>query len=130
MLGQRRAQAVDNALADFAGAMVEDMARYPPARPWKSRPPKTGPRRGGRRTGKLGRRWRITHRGRGRVRVVNDVGYAVYVQGPRPGQPGRRQVAVMTRRGWQALNVEVNRIWPRYRKRIEVALGARFQTLR
>lgn len=117
---------LDDALTTFAGAMVRDMASYPAAQPWTSRPPRTGPRAGGRRTGALGRNWRITNHARGRlIEVANPIEYAPYVQGPPNAVKGQRQTAVMASRGWQTITGITSKNWPRTRTRINAILTGR-----
>lgn len=76
-----------------------DVKRYPPWRPWKN-PPKSGPHKGGRRTGALGRSWRYTVQAGGNrlVLTVNSQGvrYARWVQ-------GRDQTVVMSGRDWKTI---------------------------
>lgn len=102
----------------FSGEMVRVMANYPPARPWRSRPPRTGPRAGGRRTGNLGRGWRMLRRGQLHWVTFNLVEYVGFVQGFRRGRP--RQTRVMQQRGWQQVDTEAQRVWERrgYRRTV------------
>lgn len=99
----------------FAGDCIRDLAEYPPFKPWRSRTPKSGPRKGGRRTGTLGKGWRIARiersANRRSVEVDNGVAYAVHVEGPRRGQRGRRQTAVMRERGWPTVTEVAQRNW-------------------
>lgn len=102
----------------FARDVINDLANYPPAQPWTSRPPRTGPRAGGRRTGTLGRNWRLpsslrtVRRGtERRVEVVNLTEYAVYVQGPPDGPEGARQTPVMAARNWPNITEVAQRRW-------------------
>lgn len=90
------------ALNAFADDVVSQMAKYPPAQPWKSRTPKSGLRRGGKRTGNLGRGWRKVNRSKGTLDIVNLTPYAVWVEGPKEGN-GPRQTRVMRNRGWQSI---------------------------
>lgn len=101
---------IQRALNAFADTLLNKMASYPPAQPWKSRPPSKGPRAGGRRTGTLGRGWQRKV-GTGFAEVFNEVSYAVYVEGPRPGKQRRRQTAEMRRRGWPAINKTGSKLW-------------------
>jgi hypothetical protein len=107
-------------LVSFGGEMVRTMADYPEARPWKSRPPRTGPRAGGRRTGQLGRNWKTRH-GPSFIEVFNDVGYPGYVEGYAKGAKGQRQTRVMRARGWQRIDEEGRRVWSKYVRRIQKA---------
>ena len=117
---------LDGELTTYAGNMVRGMALYPPALPWTSRPPRTGPRAGGRRTGGLGRNWRISqHRRAALIEVANPTDYAGFVQGPPRGRKGYRQTAVMAARGWQTITVVNQRHWPSARGRITTILKGR-----
>ncbi len=112
---------IDREVRDYIVAMSGRMATYPPARPWTSRPPKSGPRAGGRRTGTLGRSWQLgmafRRLGPGAAELVNRVPYAVWVQGPRGRRPG--QTAVMASRGWQNIRDEAQAEWERRKPRIQ-----------
>lgn len=131
------ARSVDAELSSFGGEMVRRMAKYPPdippigqrqslgIRAGNRLPKRAFIRRGYKRTGRLGRNWRIRGQRPGYIRVGNNVYYSVFVQGPLPGQPGRRQTAVMTRRGWQSITTEVNAAWPKYRDRIAKRITVR-----
>lgn len=103
---QQIRRGIDRFLRDFAFGVVREMQEYPPARPWKHRPPSSGPRKGGRRTGFYGREWGVGVRfGANRVEVVNRAVYAVYVGGPVPGRgPGRRQAHALRARGWKSVS--------------------------
>lgn len=94
----------------FAGGMVKRMQSYPAAKPWRSRVPTKGPRKGGKRTGALGRGWRMTKTGPGFSEVSNKVKYTVWVEGPQSG-PGKKQLDGMRVRGWPAIDDEVLREW-------------------
>lgn len=132
---QPTATLVDRELASFGGEMVRRMAKYPPQQPpigsrqsigrrFGSRLAKRAYiRRGYKRTGRLGRNWRIRGQRPGYIRVGNNVEYSVYVQGPLPGEPRRRQTAVMTAKGWQSITTVVNAVWPRYRARLVYVLA-------
>ncbi len=100
---------VDRVMRQGGGDLVRERRTYPPARPWKSRPPKTGPRAGGRRTGQLARGWAVRF-GRGFFDVWNPVAYAGYVQGFRKGQKGKRQTKVMKSRGWRNFDADIARL--------------------
>lgn len=86
---------INQALKNWAERVKEEVAIYPPWTPWKSRPPKTGPRAGGRTTGALGRAWRIES-SFGCIKVVNDIDYSPYVVGV-------NQVSWQRERGWPRL---------------------------
>jgi hypothetical protein len=109
------ARELDAALeTEFARAVIDEMTKYPPVTPWKNGFPKKGPRRGGRRTGRLGRNWRITGRRRAySITVENPVDYAIHVEGPRPGRKGRRQTIVFKRRGWPNISTVSKKHWRR-----------------
>lgn len=98
----------------FAGGMIRRMQSYPAAKPWRSRVPTKGPRKGGKRTGGLGRGWRMTKTGPGFSEVSNKVKYTIWVQGPSRG-PGKKQTAEMRRRGWPNISDEPIREWMRWR---------------
>lgn len=93
-------------LRNCAFEFQREMQEYPQWQPWTSRPPRTGPRAGGRRTGTYGRGWigspRFTADS---VTVTNDVRYAGYVGGPThlSGRDGG-QTAVMKARGWKSIS--------------------------
>lgn len=116
--GMARRSELVSQFVSFTGELVNVMAKYPPAQPWKRRPPKTGPRAGGRRTGNLGRNWRgkwAPNYGE----VSNPVAYAGHVQGYRSGPKGDRQTANMRSRGWQRVDEEGRRVWRKYERRIK-----------
>lgn len=114
-------------LARWAGDMVDAMAEYPPQEPPTGARQSLGYRfgsryrrrtllgaRGYRRTGRLGRGWRISARRAGRsVTVSNAVPYTVYVQGPNPGPLRARQTPLMAGKGWKSITREANRRWDR-----------------
>lgn len=81
-------------LRDFATKFQSEVQEYPTWKPWKSKPPTSGPRRGGRRTGAYGKGWvgspRFT---KNSVTITNSVPYAIYVA-------GTKQTRVMKERGW------------------------------
>ena len=97
------------------GAKVErDAKQYPAWRPWTSPVPTKGPRRGGRRTGQLGRGWKrsITTTGDGITLIVaNLVSYASYVQ-------GKRQTRVMAGRDWTTIGTVAERHKDEFVKRM------------
>lgn len=113
-------------LRDFGVKMQSQMEHYPTARPWKN-PPKSGLRRGGKRTGRLRGGWATGLRmSRFRMDLVNQVPYGMPVQGYVPGYgKGRRQSAVMRARGWQNISTEVKKTWPTYRLRLQKSLAGR-----
>lgn len=127
--------------AGFAGNLVRRMADYPPQQPaysarqslgrtYGSRAPKRaaiGPRQY-RRTGDLGRGWRVGEFGIvGNdfvASIVNLVSYAGYVQGDPDGPDGARQTEVMRSKGWQNIRDEGLAEWARWRPPImSVLLG-------
>lgn len=81
----------------YIAAVQKKMAYYPPQQPTTYH-----------RTGDYGRGWA----GPGSVmisatesRLVNRNAHSVYVGGPKPGEgPGRRQTAVMARKGWPSIS--------------------------
>lgn len=119
---------IQRELVSFAQDMVEAMAKYPPQEPTPYV-----------RTGNLGRRWRFQPKPPSAIEVFNDAAgggtrrkgkrrrpsrtrrrpYAVYVQGPVPGEGiGRRQTAVMRNKGWQNISEESKRVFDRHKGRI------------
>ena len=100
---------VDRVMRQAGGKLVALRKTYPPALPWTSRPPRTGPRAGGRRTGQLARGWRVRF-GRGSFDVWNPVLYAGYVQGFSTGAKGKRQTSVMRNRRWRNFNEDIGRL--------------------
>lgn len=96
--------------------VVADTKAYPPWRPWSSRPPASGPRRGGRRTGALGKSWEynVGALGSGSIALrvqSKGVKYARYVQ-------GRNQTRVMRGRGWKTVQANFRKHYPEAQKRI------------
>src|SRR5256885_1239310 len=87
--------AIDQALGGFAKEVIGEMQRYPPEREWKTRPPSSGPRAGGRRTGELKHGWQAEFSSTS-VHVYNDSPHAAYVQ-------GKKQTRSAKERGWKAL---------------------------
>lgn len=92
---------IRNLLETFAFEAQRELQDYPPAMPWKNPPPRTGLRKGGRRTGTLGRNWKIGGRSQLAIQVTNNTPYGSYVQGP-AGKSGKAggQTQVMADRGW------------------------------
>lgn len=118
----------------FQGAVISDLSDYPAARPWKSRPPRTGPRAGGRRTGTLGRNWRprgprLTARGLV-AEAANDTEYGIHVEGPPRGPARRRQTKVMRDRGWPNVTDVGQKQWRRTRPEVVRILTQRDSRLR
>lgn len=79
------------------------------------------------RTGDLSRGWGSGGGARmagGDLKIIltNDVDYMVWVQGRRRSA-GPRQRALFARYGWSSITDVNTKIWPRYRNRIEKALG-------
>lgn len=97
---------VSQIMRNAGGNLVRQRRDYPPSRPWKGRTPTTGPRRGGRRTGQLGRGWQVRFRRAG-FDVFNRVPYAGYVQGFKKAPKGKRQTAVMASRGWASFDKDI-----------------------
>jgi len=118
----------------FAGGVIEDLANYPAALPWKGPTPKSGPRKDGRRTGTLGRNWRIVRlertRARRSVEVANQTPYAVYVEGPPRGGQGQRQTANMRERGWPNITAVARKRWAEHQPIIVRILAQRDPRLR
>jgi len=114
---------VDRELRDFAGDFIRTMATYPAAMPWKGRTPKSGPRRGGRRTGTYGKGWRLGVVMPGSIEAVNRVEYAVHVGGPKTGAKGKRQAEVMAARHWPNLTEVSDRLWAQHKPAIQRAIS-------
>lgn len=76
------------------------LQKYPAAQPWKGPTPKSGLRKGGRRTGTLGRNWKLAAKSKYSITIQNMTPYGVHVQGPPDGPRGARQTANMAARGW------------------------------
>lgn len=130
----------------FAGDVLHDLAEYPPQEPaagerqslgrrfGNRRPKRAYIARGYRRTGTLGRGWRL--RGPKRrgtailVEVVNRVSYSVHVQGPNPGEPGERQTDDMERRGWASITTVARQRWRERRAAVIRILNNKDQRLR
>lgn len=108
-------------LRDFAFEFTHAMQEYPPWMPWK-RPPTSGPRKGGRRTGNYGRQWFQTFSSGGNrswVTVLNHVEengrqYGIYVGGPKRGVRGRRQAKAMAARGWVSSSTVASKLRRKY----------------
>lgn len=94
--------AFQRSLNAFTLEFTRQVQGYPAAQPWKSPPPRTGLRAGGRRTGTYGKGWVIRNRKADSVEVVNEVKYAVWVGGRTDGS-GPKQTANMARRGWVSM---------------------------
>jgi len=115
---------LDEALGQtgFAGRALRSLADYPPAKPWKGRTPSRGPRKGGRRTGNLGRNWRLltpaTNRGTRVWGTTNRTRYGIYVQGPQPGVIRQRQTPNMRDRGWPNITRVGRQTWTFYGYRV------------
>jgi hypothetical protein len=118
--------------AGFAGGMIKRMARYPAQQPPYGAGVSLGRRAGARtrkgtrvgpkqyrRTGDLGRGWRMTALGRRGdefySEVANQIPYGPYVQGKSSGRKGERQTAVMASKGWQSITPEAHDEWARWR---------------
>lgn len=111
---EQRLDEILGAGAGFAGSSLRDLATYPPARPWKRRPPRKGPRAGGRRTGTLGRNWKLRvakPRDQWTWSTLNGTRYAVYVEGPNPGEIRRRQTPAMAARDWPSITSVAEKNW-------------------
>ena len=109
------AQAIRAGLERFASDMVKEMQAYPGWMPWKSRPPKAGPRAGGKRTGILGKGWIYSDLRPTQVLITNPVPYAGYVQGYRGrGTKGEKQTKVMMARGWQSISDRAKTVWAKH----------------
>lgn len=105
---------VDRELRSFIGDFIGQMSKYPPQQAWKNGEPKSGPRRGGRRTGTYGPGWVIGAVTPNSIEALNRVPYAVYVGGPKTGAKGKRQAGFMGDRGWPNLTEVGNRLWAKH----------------
>lgn len=94
--------AFTRSLDAFTLEFMRQMQDYPGAQPWKNPPPKSGPRKDGRRTGNYGRNWRVRNKTKTSREIVNDVPYAVWVGGRTDGS-GPKQTANMAQRGWTSI---------------------------
>ena len=115
----------DRELRDFAGDFIRTMATYPAAMPWKGRTPKSGPRRGGRRTSAYGKGWRLGVVMPGSIEVGNRVEYAVHVGGPKTGSKGERQARAMAARHWPNLTDVSDRLWAKHKPAIQRAISVK-----
>lgn len=99
----RAKRGIQNVLLTFGFEAQRLLQAYPPAQPWKN-PPKSGIRKGGKRTGDLGKNWRIGRPTQTYIEVRNNTPYGSYVQGPtdKSGKAGG-QTAVMAARGWPSV---------------------------
>lgn len=121
--------------AGFAGAIIRRMANYPPQGPTYGARQSLGVRAGARtrkrtyvgrkgyrRTGTLGRNWRLLGVGRSGGYIISTVSnrtpYGVYVEGPEDGDKGRRQTAVMRDKGWPNITAASRAEWARWRPRV------------
>lgn len=91
---------IKNVLETFAFEGQRFLQAYPPAQPWKGPTPMSGLRKGGRRTGTLGRNWKIAGRTVNSIEIRNTTPYGVHVQGDPKGGRGSRQTPNMAARGW------------------------------
>lgn len=97
-------QQVQTWLRDTAFEFQREMQDYPAFQPWKSRPPRSGPRKDGRRTGMYGRGWTKPPRfSVNSVTVVNDVTYAGWVGGKKSRSSRPYQARHMAARGWKSI---------------------------
>lgn len=96
---------IEGELLNWGARVLSRLANYPPQMPTKYQ-----------RTGTLGRQWKLragTESGVLFVEVYNAAsrtvhgrtrGYAGYVQGPKSGEKGERQTAVMRAKGWLSVS--------------------------
>src|SRR3972149_10870196 len=106
--------AIQAGLRAFSLDMVRQMQSYPPITPWKHGFPKSGLRKGGKRTGTLGKNWSYDLKP-GEAVVANRVPYAGYVEGYKGrGSKGEKQTAVMAARGWFSISDEGKGVWARH----------------
>ena len=120
------AQAIRTGLERFAADMVKEMQGYPGWMPWKSRPPKTGPRAGGKRTGILGKGWIYSDLRPTQVLVTNPVPYAGYVQGYRGrGTKGEKQTKAMAARSWQNISDRAKETWAKHVPSLKLTIAGK-----
>lgn len=101
---------VEGELKAWGGRVVNRMASYPAQQPTTYR-----------RTGTLGRNWRLrfgTENGLIFAAAVNATRYAPFVQGPKDGPRGARQTAVMASKGWQSVSTIGRQEWRASSRRI------------
>lgn len=120
---------VDRTLRNFALDLVSIQTKYPARKPWKPRAdgspsePRSGPRKGGKRTGIYGKGWRIIVTRVGEIVVENRVEYAVYVGGDPSDPSPLHQTQVMRDRGWTSVTEEADKlIRTKYRNIMRSAL--------
>lgn len=93
-------ESLDGLLKTFQVEAASELQAYPPWRPWKYPPPRTGPRAGGRRTGMLGRNWSTYRLISGKsITMENKTSYGRYVQGNR-----NQQAKALAARGWKRVD--------------------------
>ena len=103
------------ALNGFLKDCQSQFQNYPVAMPWTSRVPKSGPRKGGKRTGALGQHWSMEYISMYEGRLTNRLGYAGYVEGYTDhGRSGERQTGVMARRRWPNITNVANTTWKKW----------------
>lgn len=113
--GKQAKHAMTKALETFAFEAQRRVQKYPPQQPTfgsgqsiggrgnARKRSRTGPS-GYKRTGTLGRNWKIEEKTATSILVVNGTKYAVYVEGPETGPaPGTRQARAMAERGWPSI---------------------------
>lgn len=121
---------VQRQLRAFGTGVVATMQTYPSAKPWKNRPPRTGPRRGGRRTGSYGRSWGMKSL-KDRVEIASGLvsrplKYSGYVGGwlTVNARKGQRQSRVMKQRDWPSIETVTNELWKKHLPKIKKTLQA------
>jgi len=104
-------------LGSFLYAAQNELQNYPPQRSGRYR-----------RTGELGRRWKVEVPKRRGLDIVGRIGnnkpYAVWVEGPTKGS-GKKQRALFKRLGWPSVTDVGKRQWRVYRPRIRQAMRKR-----
>lgn len=115
----------------FAGAMIRKMSDYPPQQPPSGAGVSLGKRAGARtrkgarvgrkpyrRTGTLGRNWKMSRLGTAgddmMSETTNLVPYAVYVEGEPDAPEGQRQTPVMAAKGWPNVRDAALAEWANY----------------
>lgn len=115
---------VKKGLRNYALKVQGEMQDYPEFVPWKSTPPKTGPRAGGKRTGAYGQRWSVQIAlGGFKAIASNALYYAGFVGGYKGrGNRAERQTKVMAKRGWPSITDVAKKAWDKYLPGIKKSL--------
>lgn len=113
-------------LRDYAISVSNRMQDYPPLQSWKGSYPKSGVRKGGKRTGKLGRTWSIEKNTPAHTILSNATFYAGHVEGYKGrGDGGTHQTAFMAARGWPSITTVSREEWVKHLPRVRSAFRQR-----